>query len=95
VEISSAEQEYQLEILNLKQNMKALKLKNKDLRKEIKEETLYQKLSASAMNVLISEELDHDQLNCVEIRSEGFGLEWWDECTVGQKHLVMVVFPIH
>ena len=88
MEISAAELEYELEkyklkILNLKQNLKALKLKNKNQSKEMKEETLYQKLSTSAMTVLISEELNHDQLNGVDIRSEGFGLEWWGEHTVG------------
>ena len=88
VEISSAELEYELEkykleIFNLKQNMKALKLKNKNQSKEIKEETLYQKLSTSAMTVLISEELNHDQLNGVDIRGEGFGLEWSNERTIG------------
>ena len=94
VEISSAELDYQLEkykleILNLKQTLKTLKLKNKNQSKEIKEETLYQKLSTSAMTVLISEELSHDQLNCVDIRSEGVGLEWWDECTVGHLKVGM------
>ena len=61
----------------------ALQLKNNYQSKKIKDETLYQKLSTSAMTVLISEELNHDQLNRVDIRSEGFGLEWWDERTVG------------
>ena len=32
---------------------------------------------------MISEELNHDQQNGVDIKSEGFGLEWWDERTVG------------
>ena len=44
---------------------------------------MYQKLSTSAMTVLISEELNHDHLNGIDIRSDGFGLEWWDERTVG------------
>ena len=88
MEVSSAELEYQLEkykleILNLKHNMKALKLKKEIQRKEMKEESLYQKLSTSTLTVLISEELNHDQQNGVDIRSEGFGLEWWDERTVG------------
>jgi hypothetical protein len=68
VEISSAELEYELEkykleILNMKQNMKALKLKKMNPCKEMKEVTLYEKLSTSAMTVLISVELNHDQLN--------------------------------
>ena len=54
--------------------MKALKLENKNQRKEMKEESLYQKLATSALTVLISEELNHDQLNCVAIRIEGFDL---------------------
>ena len=88
MEISSAELEYELEkckleILNLKQNMKTLQLKTKHRSQEMKDETLYQKLSTSAMTLLISEELNHDQLNSVDIRNKGFGLEWQDECTVG------------
>ena len=67
MEVSSAELEYQLEkykleILNLKQNLKTLKLKNIYQSKKMRQETLYQKLSTSAMTVLISEELNHDQL---------------------------------
>jgi hypothetical protein len=49
----------------------------------MKEETLHQKLSASAITVLISEELNHDQMNSIDIQSEGFGLEWWDDHSVG------------
>ena len=67
----------------MKQNLKTLKLKNKNQSVETKEKTLYQKLSPSALTVLISEELNHDQLKGVDIRNEGFGLEWWDERTVG------------
>ena len=63
--------------------MKTLKLKNKNQSQEMKDKTLYQKISASAVTLLISEELNHDQLNSVDIRNEGFGLEWRDECLSG------------
>ena len=63
--------------------MKTLKLKNKNQSQEMKDKTLYQKISASAVTLLISEELNHDQLNSVDIRNEGFGLEWRDECPSG------------
>ena len=56
----------QIKILNLRQNLKALNLKNRFQRKEMKEGTLYEKVSTSAMTVLISDELSHDQLNGIE-----------------------------
>jgi len=63
--------------------MKSLKLKNKNQSQEMKDKTLYQKISTSAVTLLISEELNHDQLKSVDIRNEGFGLEWRDECPSG------------
>ena len=56
---------------------------------------MYQKLSTSAKTVLISEELNRDHLNGIDIRSEGFGLEWWDERTVGHLKVCDRVFELN
>ena len=81
--------------MNLKQTMKTLRLNNEKQQKVLKEETLYQKILTSALTVLISEELTKDQLNSVGIRSEGFGLEWCDYCTVGRLEILDRVLELN
>jgi len=78
LKIASAELEfevekYKLEIMSLKQNMTAPKLRDGHLFKVQTKETLFRKISTSA--ILISEKLSQDQFNSVDIRNEGFGLE--------------------
>ena len=71
MEISSTELEkYRLEIFNLKQKIKLLSLK---IHKKGKE-SLYKKVP-NDVTMLISKELDHDQVECLEITEEGLGLQ--------------------
>ena len=71
MEISSTELEkYRLEIFNLKQKIKLLSLK---IHKKGKG-SLYKKVP-NDVTMLISKELDHDQIECLEITGEGLGLQ--------------------
>ena len=72
MEISSTELEkYRLEIFNLKQKIKLLNLKIQRRNKE----SLYKKVSNAELTMLISKDLDHDQIECLDITGEGLGLQ--------------------